>query len=310
MDDSSFGAKLADGLRNLDAASFEWKLGMYSTHKGKDGQELSWHICEMDGIEEQVESTKDFLLKKPVADKAVAAYSPFLSYKENIFLLEQNDEMVHELLADIKLGLRNGALFAPLDFASGRLPKMAGSAFYGRAQDGSEVVFMRCQNPLLSGARLFIGTENGLAEGKFPVFKFASSADMVAFDGDCYLFSQSIESALAFESRYLKIAKPHLGKLADAGIISNYDSFEMTALKLKNAKKFVTFDVEILEHVCSLPIVERMEYLEKFAIELDKDGKMNSYEPLQCELIVDLFCSRSCLDPLNRLSVGAIAPRE
>jgi hypothetical protein len=100
-----------------------------------------------------------------------------------------------------------------------------------------------------------------------------------------------------------------LEKIAEAGVIGNYDSFENTVMKIKNAKKFLAFNEEILEYITGLSIMDRTDYLEKFGVELDKEGRMDSYESFQSELIIDLLCGRSCLDPLNRLSVGSITPR-
>ena len=79
----------------------------------------------------------------------------------------------------------------------------------------------------------------------------------------------------------------------------------------KNAKKFIDFDREILEYIVRLPVVEREEFLSHYGITVDREGRMETYDPEQCELIIDLLCCRSCLDPLGRLSVGSkITPRE
>ena len=303
---------LTDALRGMDS-NLNWKFAMFTTYKARDGVELEWHLCNMQDISGHISTVRDFLLKKPVSDKDVAEYSPFLSYKENIFALESKNEMVHAGLTDIFMGLRNAGAHTPPDFVSGRLPKISGYAFCAGENESDankRVLYMYCKNPLLSGASLYVGAENEVVENTMPIFKFANAVDLLFIGGVCYLFSASAENVLSFENRHIAIAEPCIKKIADAGVIGNFDSFEMTAMKIKNAKKFMTFNDEILDYITRLPIMERVEYLEKYGVELDKDGKMNSYETIQSELIIDLLCGRSCLDPLNRLSVGSIVPRD
>ena len=308
---------LTEALRNLDAEALKWKLALYSTSKGRDGIELEWHLCNMQDIPNLVSSMRDYLLKKPVADKPVAKYSPFLSDKENICALENNDEMIHSQLTDILMSIRNGVEYPPQDFVSGKLPKIAGSAFFGEQEQGevdepsNPVLFMKRGNPFLAGASLFMGTKDGIAENKTPIVKFNTSIDFLSINGACYIFSASIENDLAFENRHIAIAEKCLEKIAAAEIISNYDGFENIMMKLKNAKKFLSFNDEILDYITGLSVMERIDYLEKFGVKLDNEGRMDSYEASQSELIIDLLCGRSCLDPLNRLSVGSnITPRE
>jgi hypothetical protein len=295
---------LTEALRSLDTNALSWKFALYTTHKGRDGMELEWHLCNMQGISEQANLICEYLLKKPVADKPVAHYLPFLSDKENIFALENNNEMIHTQLTDILMGIRNGQAYTPKEFVSGKLPKIAGYAFYGvhsgDDESGGPTLFMRRGNPFLSGAPLYA----------VPIIKFAASADFLSINGSCYIFSASIENDLAFENRHIAIAEKCLEKIAEAGVIGNYDSFEGTVMKIKNAKKFMAFNEEILEYITGLSITDRADYLDKFGVELDKDGRMDSYESSQSELIIDLLCGRSCLDPLNRLSVGSITPRD
>jgi hypothetical protein len=268
----------------------------------------------MQGIPEQVNHMKEYLLKKPIADKPVARYSPFLSYKENICALENDNEMMHSPLTDIFMSIRNGVAYPPQDFVSGKLRKIAGYAFYGEQGENKEtnspVLFMRRGNPFLAGAPLFMGTEDEIVENNAPIIKFTTSVDFLSLNGSSYIFTTSIENDLGFENRHIAIAEKCLEKIAEAGVIGNYDSFEGTVMKIKNAKKFLAFNEEILEYITGLSIMDRVDYLEKFGVELDKDGRMDSYESSQSELIIDLLCGRSCIDPLHRLSVGSITPRD
>jgi hypothetical protein len=306
---------LTEALRNLNPESITWSFALYSVSKGRDGIELEWHLCNMHSINEQVSMIQEYLLKKPVADKPVARYSPFLSDKENISALENDNEMIHSQLTDIFMNIRTGAVYPPQDFASGKLPNIAGYAFYGEQSESREtnerILFMRRGNPFLTRAPLFMGTENEIVPNSIPIIKFGTGADFISLSGSCYIFSSSIENDLAFENRYFAIGEKCLEKLAEVEIMGNYDSFENTVMKIKNAKKFLTFNEEILEYIIGLPITERIDYLGKYGVELDQAGKMESYESSASEMIIDLLCGRSCLDPLNRLSVGSnITPRE
>ena len=120
----------------------------------------------------------------------------------------------------------------------------------------------------------------------------------------CYFLSSAIEKDFA-------IAEKRMALVAETDIISDYEQLEKAVMTAKNARKFLNFDKGILEHIARLPIVEREEFLRAYGVTIDHTGRMDTSDSEQCELIVDLLCCRSCLDPLGRLSVGSnITPRE
>jgi len=306
---------LADALRNLDVTEYSWKFALYSAKKTRDGLELEWNLCGMSDINEQIELMRDYLLKKPVSDKPVAPYSPFLSDKENIGALDKSNELIREQITDIFLNIQNGQLYPPNDFVSGSMAKIVGYAFYGECAKNDEeprepVLLMRRGNPFLTGARFYVGTDGEITPNTAPILKFTTAIDFLTVEGVCYFLSSSIEKDFSFEDRHFAIAQKWLDKIAEAEIVGDYEGFEQIVMTPKNAKKFIGFDNEILEHIVRQPITERMEYLEKYGVEIDRNGRMDTYEKEQCELIIDLLCSRSCLNPLGKLSVGSnITPR-
>lgn len=309
---------LIEALRALTPDEFTWRLGLYSTSKGRDGLELEWHLCNMRGIAGQAEILKEQLLKKPVAEKPVAEYSPFLSDKENIGALTRNDKIIREQLSDIVINLQRGQAQAAEDFVSGVLPKTAGYAFFGECKSESggttkQVLFMRRGNPFQTGqaARLFMSEGSEVISCEKPVLKFTAAVDFLMIGDVCYILSSGIEKDLALENRHFAIAQKRMEHIADAEIVSDYDKLEACVMKAKNARKFLDFDKGVLEHIGRLPIVEREEFLSTYGVTIDHNGHMDTSDAEQCELIIDLLCGRSCLDPLGRLSVvSSITPRE
>lgn len=320
---------LADALRTLNPNEYTWKFALYSAQKSRDGLELEFNLCNMRDIPEQIDLIREYLLKKPVADKPVAPYSPFLSDKENIGALDKSDELIREQLTDAFMGIRNGQSYPPDDYVSGEMPKITGYAFYGELENEananeagcmgeqqaklatSPVLIMRRGNPFLAGARLYMGTDEDITLSSTPILKFTTAVDFLVIGGMCYFLSSSIEKDFAFENRHFAIAQKCLDKLAEAEIIGNYESFERAVMTSKNARKFLDFDTELLEYIVGLPIVARTEFLEKYNVDIDRNGRMDTYAPEQCEFIIDLLCGRSVLDPLGRLSIGNnITPRE
>lgn len=307
---------LTEALRAMDTEAFTWKFGLYSSRKGRDGIELEWNLCDMRGIAGQIDILREYLLKKPVADKPVAEYTPFLSDKENIGAIAQTDEIIREQLGDIIISLQKGQIHAPEDFTSGVLPKPTGFAFYGECLEGDapmQVLFMRRGNPFLSGqsAKLFTGEGDKLVTCNKPVLKFAQAVDFLVVGGACYILSSGIEKDLALENRHFAIAQKRMAKVAEADIVSDYDRLEACVMKSKNARKFPDFDKAVLEHITRLPLVEREDFLSTYGVTIDHNGRMDTSDNEQCELIVDLLCCRSCLDPLGRLSIASgISPRE
>lgn len=309
---------LTEALRALDVHALTWKFALYATHKNRDGLELEWNLCNMQDIAVQVEAMREFLLKKPVAEKPVAAYSPFLSDKENIGTLEKSDISIREQVTDILLSIQKGQAYAPEDFQTGVLPKTVGYAFYGerKDEDGSvveQVLLMRRGNPFLTGstARLFTGAGDAIAPCEKPILKFTTATDFLLIGDACYFLSSAIEKDFAMENRHFAIAEKRMALVAEASVVSDYEQLEKAVMTAKNARKFLDFDKEILAHIARLSIVDREEFLSTYGVTVDHTGKMDTADPEQCELIVDLLCCRSCLDPLGRLSVGSnIMPRE
>lgn len=303
---------LTEALRALNMEKFAWKFALYSTHKSRDGLELEWNLCNMRGVAGLADKLREFLLNKPVANKPVAPYSPFLSDKENICALAQTDELLREQITDIVLNIQKGQAHAPEDFVSGVLPKTAGYAFYGERKDedgqiSEQILFIRRGNPFLSGsnASLFTSAVNEIVSCEKPILKFVAAVDFLLIGGTCYFLSAAIEKDFELENRHFAIAQKRMGLIAERDIVSDYDRLEETVMKAKNARKFLEFDKNILEHIVRLPIVEREEFLSTYGVTIDNNGNMDTSDPEQCELIIDLLCCRSCLDPLGRLSVGS-----
>lgn len=301
---------LTDALRELNPEALNWKLALYNTYKGRDGMELEWQLCTMKGIAVQVDSIRENLLKKPVAEKPAAEYTPFLSDKENIGAMRRDSETIREQLSDILTSIQHGQPQAPEDFTTGVIKKPAGYAFYGESRDADgklthQVLLMRRGNPFLTGqaARLFIGDGSEVTACSKPILKFTAGADFLLIGDVCYILSSAVEKDLSLESRHFAIAQKRMALIADAGIVSDYDRLEACVMKAKNARKFLDFDKSILEHITRLPILDREEFLSTYGVTIDHNGNMDTYEAEQCELIIDLLCSRSCLDPLGRLSV-------
>lgn len=310
---------LTESLRALDAESFTWKFALYSAHNSRDGMELEWNLCAMQGIAAQVDRLKEHLLKKTVEDKPVTAYTPFLSHKENIGALNQDDEMIHDQISDILLNIQNGQTYPPEDFVSGAMPRTVGFAFYGECavddegQPPKQALFMRRGNPFhLSGsAGLYTSDSGQVVAFDKPILKFPLSVDFLLVGGLCYFLSAAIKKDFDLEERHFAIAQKCMGQIAGAEIASDYEHLEQCAMKAGNARKFLDFDKKIMERIARLSIVDREEFLSTYGVTIDNNGLMDTSDPEQCELVVDLLCCRSCLDPLGRLSVGKnITPRE
>jgi hypothetical protein len=309
---------LIEALRNLVPAELDWTFAIYSTSKGRDGLELDWNLCKMKGVAGWVETLRTVLLEKTTVEKTVAAYSPFLSGKEHIGGVARTDDLIKEQISDILLNIKNGLVHAPEDFLSGVLPKTVGFAFYGERQveEGQQperVLFMRRGTPFLASGKTRLCTSEGdeIVTCDKPLLKFTPATDFLLLDGNAYFLSVAIEKDFALENRHFAIAAKRLSMVADAAIASNYEKLEESAMSAKNARKFIDFDEEILQYIVRLGIVEREEFLSTYGVTVDQSGHMDTTDPEQCELVIDLLCCRSCLDPLGRLSFGNnITPRE
>ncbi|MCL2037294.1 MAG: DUF4868 domain-containing protein [Oscillospiraceae bacterium] len=327
---------LTAALRELEPTKLDWKFALFGTRKGRDGIELDWYLCQMQGIKSWVEILKKALLKKPVADKPVADYSPFLSDKENIGVLERNSDLIRDSLTDILLNIKNGQEYEPDVFVSDKPPaKIAGFAFFGELEVGEknvpatmkemnsfmgstgftseQILLLKLGNPFLSKqkSRLCTTSEDGIITSAKPLLKFTEAVDFILIGDFCYILSSNVERIFELENRHIALAVKCLETVADSEIISNFEKLEEVIMSVKNAKKFVDFNEEILEHIVRLEVAERAEFLATYGIMLDCNGAMDTCDSEQCELIIDLLCNRSAIDPLGRLVTASnITPRE
>ena len=309
---------LIDNLRNLAPDEYEWKFALYSTHKSRDGLELEWLLCKMKGISSWVDTLKTTLLEKTTAEKTVAEYSPFLSDKEIIGALDKTDGLIRDQIIEILVDIQKGASHPQEDFISKAAFKPAGFAFYGERKDeegniADQILIMRRGNPFLSGSKIRLCITDGdeIVTNEKPLLKFPQAVDFLLIGGVCYFISASIEKDFEMENRHFALAAKRMSLIAEAAIISDYDQLEATVMTVKNARKFVDFDRNVLEYIARLSIIEREEFLSKYGVTIDNNGHMDTSDSEQCELVIDLLCCRSCLDPLGRLSVvSGITPRE
>ncbi|MDR3314001.1 MAG: hypothetical protein LBS96_06045 [Oscillospiraceae bacterium] len=333
--------QLTEALRGLKPKDYDWAFALYSTHKSRDGVQLSWNTCEMRGIGRWIEQLARQLLEKALPDHAISEYSPLLP-KEEIGVLERGHELIRDPLREILLGIGNAERLAPEDFVNGVVSKPVGYAFYGvetedarrkRAEAeapaseedesaaplpaelpaAKEALFLRRANPFLSVAKaLLCQGENGeIAESEAPLLKFMPQTDFLLMEDCCFFFAESIQKDFDMESRPAAVCGRRLEQIAQADVVGNFEQLELAALGGKNTRKFLDFDREILEHIAGLSFESRMDFLSTYGITLDAGGKMDTADPEQCELIIDLLCGRSCLDALGRLAVGInIKPRE
>jgi len=314
---------LVTALQGLKPQAYDWKFCLYSASRSRDGVALSWNACEMRDIPRWAEQMARLLLEKTLTERVVAEYSPLLP-KEEIGALSQGDAQIRDQVGDILLGIAGAEEKAPEDFVSGAVAKPVGYAFYGlkpaqKDEDGQviapakEILFLRRANPFISGAKalLCVGQGGAVAEAQSPLLKFTPQTDFLLLDGVCYLFSEGVGKDLELESRANAVAGKRLAQIAEADVVGSYEQLELTALGGRHTKKFLDFDREILAHIAGLSIEARIDFLSAYGITLDKDGKMDSADPEQCEMIIDLLCGRTCTDVLGRLAVGVnIKPRE
>jgi len=309
---------LVDALRNLNPDGMDWKFALYCSHKTGDGLELEWNLCKMQGISEWVDSLKNTLLTKSTVEKTVVEYSPLLPDKEYIGGLERKNKLINGQLVDIIRSIQSGAVYAPEDFMTGVAVKPVGYAFYGEIKDEEgnlkeQVLFMRRSNPFMAGGKNRLCTSAGdeIVISEKPVLRFTPATDFLLIGDMCYFVTSAIERDFELEGRNFAIAEKRMELIAEASIVSDYDRFEEAVMKSTNAKKFLDFDKNILEHIARLSIMDRADFVVTYGVTLDNNGLMDTSDPEQCELIIDLLCSRSCISPLGRLSVGSnIKPRE
>ena len=306
---------LTQKLQGLAGADYEWSINFFTSKKGRDGIELEFGKCNMKGLSTLAEAVRINLLKKTLADRPVIEYTPFIA-SENIGVLSVSHKLIHEPMSDIFLSIKNAETITPDDYVSGLYAWPTGYVIQGikKEQDSTDkIIYVRRTNPFIRPEKNHIYTtlSDDIVKADKPVLKFLPAIDLLIVDDMCYMLTGNMTKDLGLESRHFAICTKRMELIAEKGIINNYDQLESVAMTGKNAKKFLDFDMDILNYIERLSIIDREEFLSTYSITIDKDGRMDTYDAEQCELVIDLLCCRSCLDPLGRLAVAnGISPRE
>ena len=308
---------MLEGLRAFQTKDYSWKLCFYSTKKSRDGLEMEFGRCEMQDIPGLVQDTILNVLEKGLKNRFVAEYTPLLP-KEAIGVLPSTDAMLLEPLSEIRFGIHAAPCYSPEDFMTGVAKSPTGYILQGVKTDENgqvveQVLFVKRANPFVKATktRLCVAAKGEITESDVPLLKFAYSLDMLLLGDYCYILSPAVEKDLGFEARSMAIMTKRMAVVAEQGIVSNYEELEKTAYAMKNARKFVNFDREVLEYIVRLPLLERSDFLSRYGLATNEEGFVDTGDGDQSELLIDLLCGRSCIDALGRLSVASnIMPRE
>jgi len=301
---------LTEGLQGMIPEEFEWTLAFYSAKKGRDGTDLDFGKIKMTDIASFADTIRISLLEKTLQEKSVADYSPFLT-NDNVGALEISSELIRDSVSDIFTGINGAFPQSVEDYISGVYSGPSGYAFYGEKKDENEnvtdkVLFMRRTNPIQRAGKSRVCTTKGdsLVTANMPVIKFTQAVDLLIINDVCYFITTNTNKDFGLESRHYAICAKRMALIAEKGIVSNYEQFESVSMNGKNVRKYLDFDKDVLEYIERLSIVDREEFLSTYGIILDNSGLMDTNDPEQCELIVDLLCCRSCLDVLGRFAVA------
>ena len=306
--------ELIKKIRELVVEKFQWKFILYSAKKSKGDTELLFSSCKMQNIHFAVNAILLALLEKPLAEKSVTEYTPFLP-KESIGALDAADDTIQEQLNYVLTEVQHVIDYAPEDYLSGVVPAPNGYGFYGCLTDEEgkitdQILLLNRKNPFVIGKRSLLCSTQADEITAFdkPVLNISYDIGFLYFDKICYFINPNIERDFGLENRNILICERKMKLIAETPIVNNYEQLE--AVAMKNARKFIDFDKELLERILKMPVVDREEFLSTYGILIDKEGLMDTNDKEQCELVIDLLCGRSCLDVFGRLAVGNnITPR-
>ena len=313
-DTRSYKQVFADSLYSFKPDDYIWGFYMYESLKTSDGTVLDFARIKMEGIQPLLEALKEHIITKALSSRPVGIYDP-LRPKEAIGAVGSDDPIVKGALADAMLCMDNAQDWQAeeLEYSDA---KWAGYAFYGKQESeensGKSVLIMKRANPIqpLLKSSFFVSNGESLAETSESILKFTPALDLCVIDGMCYFFSDALARDFDMQGRDRAQAVKCLKIIEESGLVSDMHTFSEAAMKPKNSKKFHDFDEGILSHIARIEIADRIDFLQSYGVALDGGGLLSSYTDEECAYIIDLITSRSCIDPLGRLSFGKIAPRE
>ena len=306
---------LRQKMQSVITADYEWSLNFFTSKKSRDGIELNFNKCNMKNLSTLAEAVRIYLLEKALAERPVIEYTPFIT-NENIGVLPIRHELIQEQITEMMFSIKKTETISPDDYVSGLYAWPTGYVIQGiKNEQNSEekILYFRRNNPFIKPDKNHIYTtlSNDIVAAEKPILKFLPAIDLLIVDDNCFMITGNMSKDLGLESRHFAICAKRMELIAEKSIINNYEQLDAVAMTAKNAKKFLDFDRDILEHIERLSIIDREEFLSTYGITIDSEGRMDTYDTEQCELIVDLLCCRSCLDPLGRLAVAnGISPRE
>lgn len=306
--------QLSQQIRDWKPAEMEWKFAFYTLRKGRDGLAMEIHACRLQGCADFADTIKTNLLEKVLAERNPADWSPYLG-KESIGRLGKEHDLLRDALGEMLINAHGAAEYPADTFQSGALPTPKGYLLYGYQTDEegmpqAQTLLVKRGNPFLGGAKTRLCAAKGdeIVVSEEALLKFTAAVDFLLLNGMGYFINPAIETDFGLESRHITICQQRLALLAQAELLNDWEQFEGCAIK--SARKFLEFDNAVLEHIQKLSLTEREDFLLTYGVRMDSEGHIDTSDAEQCDYVIDLFCGRSCLDPLGRLATGSnIIPR-
>lgn len=107
------------------------------------------------------------------------------------------------------------------------------------------------KNPLLTYKKgrnpIFTSKNNTIAETDEPLAQFSKSFDAIVYKNNIYMINNNCESIFNMEYTHKIICKKRLAELETTNIIDNFENYSSFASAGQNPKKFITYDVSIVE---------------------------------------------------------------
>lgn len=152
------------------------------------------------------------------------------------------------------------------------------------------------QNPITTLKHKFAEDKGTFKEISDKVLSLKTTIDIIVFDQCIYMLNLAGEKLFNMERSYKAVCTDKIADLKKYDIITDFESFSVTAGSGHNPRKFVSFNDEHLKKLKSK--ANRRKIAQKFNIPL-KDDKFDTSEAQSVDKLVKILCNRGMVDPFD-----------
>ena len=274
-----------------------WQTLLVAYNHKKHPNEYTCHSFNFADEEQLIQTVQDmcksFLKRVNDFENKIQPYSG-LNPSNVVDKLNTNDDLVKESWISL---IRSISVYDDVTPLKGI--KANAFIFAGTYKDGETdktLYFISRKNPILNfkkgRSQIFCARTNTVMVATEPLVQFGKCFDAIVYEDVIYMINDNCESIFNLEHSRKKICKSHLDEIAEKDIIVDMDTYSKYALSGQTPRKFITFNDDIFQNVCSER--GRTFLASKFNIPYEEESKQfDLSDPVNAKNFTSIICGKT-----------------